>query len=225
MGRDKVKRGGKRKPPPPPESTPADAGNHWAGLPVNELTTVKFVPATDDERGRQQQDFLAGTVFAAGAGVAFPHSGTGIPGLSSMFVVYVEDGPQTWGPAPGLKKLFDLLDKRGAVKLHETSTVATSWSALDFPDQPLIKLKLDVLEPVEAKGFVGIVLLADQYPDAWQHIRSGGMIGITTRERMERATSRPGATFADGMEASILLGIRASSVVEMVMRSHDWPGL
>lgn len=225
MGRDKARRGRRRDRDggrgDEPQIRPMGPG--WE-VPHNQLTKAAFFPGTAEEMDRQRQDFLAGTVFAAGAGVVFPQGGVGKPLLPSMFVIYLQDGPETWGPAPQLAKLWELHDELGAVQLHEQSTVATAWSGVDHPDAPLIKLKLDIREPVAAKGKCEIVLLAANYADAWQHIRGGGMIALTTQERMEKAATRPGASFADGMEASILLGIGSSTVVDMLMRNHGWPG-
>ena len=145
--------------------------------------------------------------------------------LSSMFTVYLADDEATWGPAPQLARLFELLDEHGAVALHEMCTIGTAWSGLDHPDDPLAKLKLDIHQPEAAKGKCEILLLAANYADAWQHIVGGGMIGLTTFERMAAKTDRPGATMADGLEACILLGIGSSPVLEMLIRNHGWPGV
>jgi hypothetical protein len=218
MGRDKARRGGRRD-----GGRSGRPGPGW-DVPHNQLTRAGMFPGTQQEMDRQRQDFLAGTVFAAGAGVVFPQGGTGKPLLRSMFTIYLQDGPETYGPAPQLAKLWELHAELGAVALHERSTVATGWSALDHPAAPLIKLKLDIREPAEAKGKCEIVLLAANYAEAWQHIVGGGMIGLSTFERMQAAAGRPDASFTDGMDASILLGIGSSSVVEMLMRNHGWPG-
>lgn len=221
MGRDKARRGGRRD-----RGGSGDSGGQSSSSAAsgpervhNQLTNATIFPGTPDEMARHGQDFLAGTVFAAGAGVAFPQGG-GAP----LFTVYLNDDDSTWGPAPQLRTLLGLVDRHGALKAHEMSTVATAWSALDHPEEPLVKLKLDIREPAEARGKVEIVLMAGNYRDVWQHIVGGGMIGLTTLERMQKATSRPGATFADGMEACVLLGIGSSSVLSTLMRHKQWPG-
>lgn len=192
--------------------------------PTNQLRETKYFAADDDnERRRQGADFMAGTVFAAGAAVSFPVAGpAGVaPGLPSLFTVLVHDGPETWGPAPGLRALFELRDQLGAVALHESSTVGTSWAVLDDKEEPLVKLKVDVHEPVAAKGRFELLLLARNFADTWQHIAGGGLLGITTMERLQTASS---GTFADGVECCVLLGMGASPGLQMLMANHDWPG-
>ncbi|UNO38698.1 hypothetical protein [Streptomyces sp. MST-110588] len=49
------------------------------------------------------------------------------------------------------------------------------------------------------------------------------MIALTSLERMDRATSRPGATFADALEVSILLEVGTSPVLERMIDIYDWP--
>ncbi|MBC3840619.1 hypothetical protein GXW82_11160 [Streptacidiphilus sp. 4-A2] len=177
-----------------------------------------------EQYDRMRQDYLAGTVLAAGAGVALPTSGLGAPLLPGMFTVYINDDDSTYGPAPQLRTLLDLVDRYGAVKVHEMATIGAAWSGLDHPEEPMIKLTLDIQAPLAATGKVEIVLLAQNCADAWQHIAGGGMIGITTFERMKAKTERPGVTMADGREAGVLVSIGSSAVVETIMRNHDWPG-
>ncbi|MBV9024668.1 MAG: hypothetical protein JO362_12955 [Streptomycetaceae bacterium] len=182
---------------------------------------IRKAPYAPGDEERQRQDFLAGTVFAAGAGVAFPE-GAGQAPMDALFMIYVHEDERTFGPAPQLREAFAMLDQVGAVALHERITVGTAWSGL-AGEQPLVKLKLEFHGPHPAKGSTGLVLLADQYAGIWRHIVGGGMIGITTQERMERATSRPGASFTDGMEACILLGIGTSPVLEQLIDGYGWP--
>jgi hypothetical protein len=165
---------------------------------------------------------MARTVFADGAGVAFP-DGSGGPAEAAppLFTVFLRDAPTTWIPAPVLQDLMELVDAHGGVALHEMLTVATSWAVLDDPVQPLAKLKLDVVEPV--KGSARIVLAAANYAGMWRHIVGGGLVGVTTHQRMQKATSVPGATFADGMQACMLAGIGSSPGIEHLMRTHGWP--
>lgn len=195
------------------------SGPSWTPV-QGRLTQSK--PFDADDIDRQRQDFLAGTVFAAGAGVAFPEEGPGPAPLDALFVVYVHEDERTFGPAPQLRDAFALLDQIGAIALHERMTVGTAWSGIGGHD-PLVKLKLEFHGPHPSKGSAGLVLLADQYASIWHHIVGGGLVGITTEERMERATSRPGATFTDGMEACILLGIGTSPVLEQLIDAYGWP--
>jgi hypothetical protein len=193
-------------------------GGNGRGGQVNQLNEVRTFPGTPEELQRQGQDFMAGTVFAAGAGMAFP-DGPGAP-MPPMFVVYIEEGPATWGPAPQLRQLLALLDELGAVALHESSTIGTSWALLDGP-QPLVKLKVEVHEPAAAGGRFEILLLAENYAQVWPHIVDGGMVGITTFERME-LVARSGASFSDAMEACVLFGIGASPALAHLVTEHGW---
>jgi len=191
--------------------------------PAGRITQAKFVPATSEELERQRQDFLAGTVFAAGAGVVFPQGEPGPEPMEALFTIYVHDDQRTYGPAPQLRRAFGLLDEHGTVALHKLMTVGTCWSVMDGP-QPLAKLRLEFHQPAELCGRVEIVLLAENYRDLWQHIVGGGMVGLSTLERMQRVNAKPGATFADALETSVVLGIGSSPGIAHLMASHGWPG-
>jgi hypothetical protein len=188
--------------------------------PENRLVSATWVPTTPEETERQQQDFLAGTVFAAGAGHLFPTGGDGTPPMVPvMFVVYVQEDEATFGPAPQLREAFALLDQHGGVKLHELLTVGTAWAALDGTN-PLVKLKLEFHEPI--RGKTAVVLVAENYRDSWHHIVGGGVVAVTTPDRMHRVNSRPDATSADAPDASILLGIGSSPVIKHLIDTHRW---
>lgn len=204
--------------------------------PTGRLTSNRAFDIADTDRERQ--DFLAGTVFAVGAGVALLDRGPDgqLPELPPLFTVFVNEDASTFGPAPQLREVFRLLDERGSRELAPLLTVGTGWTAIDHPESPLIKLKLEFHAPMT--GNTAIVLMAQNYAQCWQHIVHGGMIGITSLERMDRAKvtrhkldaltawnpRKPAgpATFADAMEASILLGIGTSPVVRHLMDNHGW---
>jgi hypothetical protein len=185
-----------------------------------QLKAVRAFPNSPGEVERQRQDFVAGTVFADGAGILYP-AGPPDPKFGPVFAVYVRNDASTYDPAPQLRELFGLLDQHGGARLHEMSRIGTSWAVLDGRE-PLAKLKLEFHEPVSGPG-AGIVLLAENYRDHWRHIVAGGVIAITTAGRLERATSAPGASFADGLDACIVLGIRSSPGIEHLMAMHGWP--
>lgn len=188
--------------------------------PAGRIKSSRYVnTAAPGELERQQQDFLAGTVFAAGAGVVMPEGGP-LGRLSPMFTVFVNEDDTTFGPAPQLREAFRLLDEHGATTLHTLLTVGTSWAILGIPDNPLVKLKLEFHAPMT--GSTAIVLIAQNYAACWQHIVSGGLIGITTVERLRRKTATPTASFADAMEASILLGIGSSPGLQYLTNVHGW---
>lgn len=165
------------------------------------------------------QDFTAGTIFADGAALLVPDGDTG---LGPVFVVFVPDDERTFGPAPQLREAFTLLDKYGSEKLQQLMPVGTSWSGISARD-PLIKLNLVFPGPSPARGTADVLLRADLYAAMWHHIAGGGVIGVTTTKRLQAATSRPDASFADGMEACILLGIHSSPVLKQFIDLYRWP--
>ena len=216
---------------------PAGA-SQWLGWtpPTGRLTWQRPLNAADADRERQ--DFLAGTVFAAGAGVTLPGPGPAgkLPEPPPLFMIFVAEDASTFGPAPQLREAFRLLDEYGSIKLNQMLSVGTGWSAMDDPEHPLIKLKLEF--HASMTGNTAIVLIAQNYARCWRHIVNGGMIGITTLERMDRAgatrynpdplsirgtaaVTGP-VTFADAMNACIILGIGTSPVVRQLMNTHGW---
>lgn len=198
--------------------------------PTNRVQEARMFPAGEAERLRQGQDFMAGTAFAAGAGVLFAGpaldpADAGPVDLPTPFAVYVHEDEQTFGPAPQLRELFALLDERGAIAVYDQvmTNVATSWALLDHPDEPLVKLKLDFRATDALTGRAEILLLAGNYADQWHHIAGGGMVAISTLDRMHRAATRPGATMADGMEAALLVGVGGSPAIQQLIANHRWP--
>ncbi|WP_369383051.1 hypothetical protein [Streptomyces sp. cg36] len=183
---------------------------------------IRSTAFTEADEARQRQDFLAGTVFAAGADVALPQDGPGAMPIGALFVVYVHEDERTFGPAPQLREAFTLLDEIGTFALNERMDVGTGWSGMGGHD-PLVKLKLEFHGPHPKKGAAGLILLGNQYAGIWHHIVGGGLLGITTQERMRQATRRPGATFSDGLEACIMLGLGTSPVLEQFIDGYGWP--
>ena len=113
-------------------------------------------------------------------------------------------------------------------------TVGTAWAAVEDPDTPLVKLKLDFHQPIT--GSTGIVLIAQNYASAWQFIAGGGIVGITTFDRISRGTgghiggplpidSAPvvtGGTYGAALDSCILLGIGSSPVIKYLVDAHGW---
>ncbi|MFF1712136.1 hypothetical protein [Streptomyces sp. NPDC058268] len=191
-------------------------GDAWQPPQGRVRRAAVFATADED---RQVQDFTAGTIFADGAAMLVPDGDTS---LGPVFVLFVPDDEHTYGPAPQLREAFTLLDKHGSEKLHKLMPVGTSWSGISARD-PLIKLKLVFPGPRPAPGTAEVLLRADLYASMWHHVAGGGVIGVTTAKRLQAATSRPDASFADGMEACILLGIHSSPVLEQFIGLYGWP--
>jgi hypothetical protein len=190
-------------------------------IPMQKLSQFKtFTPGDED---RQRQDFLAGAVFAVGAGIigAAPPPGQTQP-VDPVFVVFVRDDERTYGPAPQLRGgAFAMLDQTGVIEVNEKLHMATAWSA-HVGKVPLVKLKLEFEQPLTGK--TGLVLVADQYAELWQHIMGRGMAAVTTQERRHKATAKPNADVSDAaLEASICLGIDRSAVPDVLCDSYGWP--
>jgi hypothetical protein len=190
--------------------------------PVNMLRSARFVPNTPEENEKQRQDFLAGTLFAQGAGHMFPTGGDGTPPMvTAVFSVFVAEDDQTFAVAPQLREAFRLLDQHSGSELHERLTVGTSWGALDG-EKPLAKLKLEFHDQPPLRGKVDIVLLAENYRDSWRHIAGGGLIAVTSLERMQRASSAPDASYGSAMDAALLFGIGSSPAIQHLITTHGW---
>ncbi|MFI6689130.1 hypothetical protein [Streptomyces sp. NPDC050485] len=197
------------------------AGGPLLGAPMQGqlIRSTRFEPG---DEGRHRQDFLAGTVLAAGAAVVQPENGPGLTPLDALFTVLVHEDERTFGPAPQFAEAFALLDEIGGVALYDRMDVGTAWAGFGGP-APLVKLKLEFQGPRPERGSTALVLPASQYAEIWHHVVGGGMVAVSTQERMERAANRPGAGFADSLEASILLAIGTSPVLEQFIDAYGWP--
>jgi len=188
--------------------------------PLAQIRRAEVRPTTRGEAAAKRQDFLAGTVFAAAVGVVTPE-GPGTEDIQPLFVVYVRDDDTTYLPAPQIRQAFALLDEHGTVEASHRLMVATSWSVLDAPGgSPLAKLKLEFHAPFT--GRCEVVLVADQHAQHLHHVAARSMIGITTQQRMTAATARPAATFADALDACVLISVAASPGLQMLIDTYGW---
>jgi hypothetical protein len=105
--------------------------------------TQKTTPA--ERLGAENQDFIAGTIFAAGAAAIRPEGPD--PDLPPLFVILLEE--KNISPAPELKNLFALLDSEGTVNLHAQIKGTARWGAMPAPDgQMLARAELNFTQPV-----------------------------------------------------------------------------
>jgi hypothetical protein len=206
----------------------ADPGyrdGRWTGAPTGRLTEVR--PVEPERADAEVQDFLAGTMFAAGAALLHPDAAldgsTEPANVPPLFTVLVNEDASSFGPAPVLRQLFAALDREGAEQLGGRLSVATGWTVLTRHPNALVKLKLDVLDPAPLRGSARIVLLAENYPGIWQYVAGGGMVGVTSMARLHRVQSRPGASYADGLSACIPLGIASSPGITNLIDTFGWP--
>ncbi|MET9437176.1 hypothetical protein [Streptomyces sp. NPDC006551] len=184
-----------------------------------QLRRTSFTP---EDEARHRQDFLAGTVFVAAAGIMSAGDGPGLETLDPLFVVYVHEDERTFGVIPQLREAFAILDEAGAADTYGRLEVATGWSGMGGHD-PLLKLHLRFLGPRPAAGSAQLVLPGRRYATVWQHIVDGGLIGISSQERMERAVGGPDASFADGIDACVLLATGTSPVLDQFIDGYGWP--
>ncbi|MGH2600494.1 MAG: hypothetical protein ACRDJ9_14045, partial [Dehalococcoidia bacterium] len=86
------------------------------GYPAGRLERLSIVP--EGRGAAERQDFLAGTIFAAGAGIVFPIAKSKtdpVPdGVGPLFMVFLNDDDSTFGPWPRLADLFARLETIGA---------------------------------------------------------------------------------------------------------------
>ncbi|MEU8519979.1 hypothetical protein [Streptomyces sp. NBC_01216] len=183
---------------------------------------IRWTPFTAEDEARHRQDFLAGTVHVTAAGLMTPDNGTGPGPPCPVLVLHVHEDERTFAVVPQLREAFDLLDTYGAVDLHTRTDIATGWSGMGGQD-PLVKLQLRFLGPRPVPGTGQLVVPARRHAALWQHVVDGGLIGISSSRRMERAAAGGHATFADGIGACVLLATGASPVLERFIEGYDWP--
>ncbi|GGT04545.1 hypothetical protein GCM10010156_72930 [Planobispora rosea] len=160
--------------------------------------------------------FVDGAVEASGTIAALPdHRSTGR--LPPLFIVLVE--PDTGSAL--LEQAFALLDRHGAVAASEAMTVATAWTAMDNgAELSLIKLKLEFDRPF--RGRQDIAFLGSAHAARWRHIAGGGLIVVTTTERLQTAGG-PAADYAETMNAGLVFSIAASPLLQQLIARHGWP--
>ena len=201
-----------------PNPHPAD---ERADEPAHE-PQLRWTPFTPEDEARHRQDFLAGTVFVAAAGIMAPDDGTGAGSPDPVLVLEVHEDERTFAVVPQLREAFALLDTYGAVDLHHRTEIATGWSGMGGHD-PLVKLQLRFLGPQPSPGTGQLVVPGRRHASLWQHVVDGGLIGISSARRMERAVAGPEATFADGIGACVLLATGASPVLDQFIEGYGWP--
>ncbi|MDR6794610.1 hypothetical protein J2W89_003792 [Pseudarthrobacter oxydans] len=177
----------------------------------------KTVPA--DRLEAETQDFVAGTIFAAGAaGIHATDPGDGIPPL---FVVLLDEA--NIAPAPELVRLFNMLDTQGTAALNAQIKGTARWGAMPAPDgQWLAKLELSLTGPVKTRP--SLLLLADNYRTLWDIPASGDyLLGLTTTERF--ASLGPDSTYADALDACVLLPLPASNAARELHEHYSGSNL
>ncbi len=185
-----------------------------------ELVEEKLLAADAGEIERQAQEFLAGGIFAAGAALLAPQ-GVNVT-IPPVFTVSLDDTAFT--VCPPLREVFALLDEPDAdfVRTGHRVRCAVGWAVLAYGDNPLAKLKLDFVEPVTASA--RIVLLAANYKGFLHEAAAGGVLGLTTTERVARIQSLPPtASFDAGLNEVVPIQAGASPGLEKLIEVYGWP--
>lgn len=194
-------------------------GGRWDARP-GRLTELRAVePQRSDA---EVQDFLAGSVFAQGAAVL--GADTGDPDAPPpLFVVLVHEDERTFGPAPVLRELFARLDSGQLAQQVERGEIiaGTSWAVLAREENCLVKLKVDLHEPIG--GSARLVLLGENYPALWQYVAGGGVVAVSSMERLHRVQQRPGVTLADAVGQCVPFGVASSPGILHLIAAYDWP--
>lgn len=197
---------------------------HWQDWTPT-TNQIRRIGVLDPARAQaEEQDFIAGTVFAAGAAAVLDDGKTPGPAFPPLFVVLLRDDDTTWGPAPRLRQLLAAVEARGADVIGDQLEVASGWSLLLSDKNPLVKLKMDVRAPDQWAGLSAqFVLLGGNYRDHWWRIADGGMIGLTTEAKVAAVNALPNPSYADMMSACVLFGVGVSPGLHSMIRLNGWP--
>jgi hypothetical protein len=100
-----------------------------------------------------------------------------------LLTLFVSESESSIAKATPLRALFTLLDEAGSAEVHRRTHVHTSWLLLE-KEQPLVALRLEISEPVDARGVVDVVMDATDYQRVWESIRDARWVGITSKRRL-----------------------------------------
>lgn len=123
-----------------------------------------------DRAAAARQDFMAGTVFAAGV--------AGDPNLD-MIMVMVDREPLL-RVAPRFADLAELRDEVGSEEIAKRVEGRAAWGVLADPQQSLAKVVLDLDAPVRVR--VELLLLADNYRQLWPILTGDHVVGVMFTE-------------------------------------------
>ena len=178
-----------------------------------QIDDVKILWSHDDA-ARERQDFLAGTVWAAAAGVVLAED------IDPLFLVLVGEDDRTDLPAPQIHRAFDLLDAVGSLHASAQLAIEPSWAVLlGDPEESLVKLTLTFNGP--ETGTAAIVMATEKYAGLWRHIADGGVVGLSTKRRVA-ALQQPGAQISP-TDVCVLIRTHQSPGLRTLIDRHDWP--
>lgn len=134
----------------------------------------------DDTRDERP---AARSVLAQRVEVSVPRRVPPAARLHPLLTVFVSEGETSIAETPPLRALFALLDQVGAAEVHRRTLVHTSWFLVEG-ERPRVVLRLEISEPADARGVVEVGIDAVDYQRAWESIREGRWVGITSGLRL-----------------------------------------
>jgi hypothetical protein len=120
--------------------------------------------------------FLRGQVYARRTALLSVHDPAGGRWSDDLLVV-VLDRAMALETKPALGALFDLAADLGAPTAHDMVRGRVRWELLDRPAAGLVKLHLELTEPVDLDA--GIVLLADREADNLHQATGNRFVALT----------------------------------------------
>jgi hypothetical protein len=124
--------------------------------------------------------------------------------LHPALALFVSEEPGAIAQAAPLRALFALLDREGAAEVHRRTRARTSWHVVER-ERSEVALRLEISEPADARGVVELVMDSAEYQRAWQLIREGQWVGITSGRRLRSSADGSQPALEDVFAACIPL--------------------
>lgn len=137
---------------------------------------------TDRSIGARRSDVAAARLRAQRVEVSVPRRVPPGARLNPLLTLFVSEDAAN-SDAPPLRALFELLDRAGASEVHRRTLIHTSWHLME-KDEDQVALRLEISEPADARGVVEVVMDAEDYQRAWESVRDGRWVGITSGQRL-----------------------------------------
>lgn len=131
----------------------------------------------------------AGRLQAQRVEVSVPRRVPPAARLHPLLTLFVSEEETSISQAPPIQALFALLDQAGAAEVRRLTHVHTSWHLMEPERQrPQVAFRLEISEPEDARGVVEVMMDATDYQRAWESIREGRWVGITSKRRLHPHT-------------------------------------
>lgn len=169
-----------------------------------------------DRAAAERQDFMAGAIFAAGAGGLPRENWTG--GAEDgeprdIFFVIVDTDAYT--VEPNLEKLFDLHARVGTEALAAQIDGSVAWGIFDDSAQPLAKVEVKVSAPVRINA--DFLLLAENYSAAWRALTRPHFFALIPKSAVTAEIDLHAL-----LQAGVVFGAPASEAARELGDKHGW---